>query len=177
MAHLGLFLALSEKEKDALLAPPTDEERVEFMQEIQEKRYDQDSMEFADGLGVEKAWEGLHRAFAGEKDSGNDWWVNTLTDDPLSQAILGHNGVLENEIEAHWLMRLVDPPTVERVAAALTALTEEEYTERYNCYCRGTLRFDDEDYLEYTLGYLDELRKFYNAVAGTGRWVLFSVDW
>jgi hypothetical protein len=122
---------------------------------------------------TEKAWDGIHRCLSdGKLERG---------DTPGHSCILGSTDsfcVVQDDGELQWIVNLLDPDEVRRVAAAIQGIDRADLRRRYDCidpesyywFCMS------EDDFEYTWDYFRRLQAFFQRAADAGRWVLFRAD-
>jgi hypothetical protein len=163
MACRGVLFALTESQAALLAETRNDAEVRGFVSDV-ESDWDQDWL-----CEVDKAWDALHRCLGdgtlrlGRHGGG-----------ALELAILGGGHHYEGE---EYIVAHVGADQVPAVAAALAELDKEWLTQRYDQIdpddYQGVL--DDED-LEYTWQYLQDVRDFYKNAAAAGRSAIFTVD-
>jgi hypothetical protein len=166
MSCLGVHFALSEDEVAALRAIEDEEDRLAHLQEVIEEEY------FADHADLvaesDKAWDALHRVLA---DGELTWDGGEY---PLNHAVLAGELLYT---ESDYIISLKTPQQVQDIAAALLAVTEAVFRERYYTIDPESYGMDlsDED-LEYTWESFQSVRDLYQRAAAAERYVLFTAD-
>jgi hypothetical protein len=166
MSCLGVHFALTEKEAAHLRSLDDEQERLAHVQEE-----------------IEETYLGEHRDLTAESDKSWDAMHRALSDGQLSwdggQYPLNHT-VLAGEIlytESDYIMSLKTPKQVRDIAAALPAITEEEFRRRYFAIDAKSYGspLSDEDF-RYTWDSFQGVRDLYTRAAQAGRFVLFTAD-
>jgi hypothetical protein len=166
MSCLGVHFALTEKEAVYLRSLGDEEARVEHLQEVIEETYFSEHPDLM--AESDKSWDAMHRALA----DGQLGWDG-------GQYPLNHT-VLAGELlytDSDYILSLKTPQQVRDIAAALPAVTEEEFRRRYFAIDAGSYGFplSDEDF-RYTWDSFQAVRDLYARAAKEGRFVLFSAD-
>jgi uncharacterized protein DUF1877 len=163
MACRGVYFALTDEQTKRLLAAPSDEGRLEIIEEIEE-----DGWEEAYGQETDKAWDAIHRCLS----EGS--LAVTAGSYPLNRCVLGGRHLYEGE---NYIIALVQPHEVKDVASALAAIDQDWMRARYSALASTDYAmFVSEDDFDYTWGWFQELRAFYQKAANAGRTVIFTVD-
>ena len=163
---LGVHFALSDKDAARLRALWTNNARLEFITDDIEERYFEDGKAYV--AECDKAWDAMHRALAGGK----------LTRDggtyPLNHTVLGGKRLYTGD---DYIMILKNPNQVRDIAAALAALTEQDFRRRYEAIDPGDygMPLSNEDFA-YTWEWFQGVRDLYRKAAAEGRHVLFTAD-
>lgn len=162
MACRGVHFALDQKTAERLLrAAGDDEALMALIEEIEEVC---DADHFAES---DKAWDAIHRCLT------NGELLYDNGDYPLNRCICGgrlHAG------EA-YTVSYVSPHEVVDCAAALAAITEEWFRDRYaNVLPKNYAPEYGRDDLEYTWSWFQNVRKLFARAAREGRAVIFTVD-
>ena len=168
MAGRGGLVAATEEQRMLITSANGDQAKVYALDDViglVGAEYD---------VETDKAWDPIHRILAREDPSNQDFPVGS-SDVPLELAILGGKPLLEDEMKAAYVIRLVEPNQVPRVAAALQQLDEANFRALYEVHCRGVEPEFDDDGLEYAWEYFQSVRDFYVRVADSGRCVIFGV--
>ena len=163
MACRGVHFALSDDELASLLNSPTDGERKRIVQEEIEERWDE-----AHSLEMDKAWDAIHRCLTdGTLRPGDPYY-------PLNLCILGGKQLYAAD---DYIISLVMPSEVGRVAHALARTTKSDLREHYfNIRPEAYgLPITEEDF-EYTWAYFEDLEPFFAMASAEGRAVIFTVD-
>jgi hypothetical protein len=166
MSCLGVHFALTQEDTAKLRALEDEQERLEFLTDDIEERYFQgDKTHIAES---DKAWDAMHRALA----DGELTWDGGIY--PLNHTVLGGERLYTGD---DYIMVLKTPPQVRDVAAALDALTEQDFRRRYNAIDEGSYdgEKNDEDFA-YTWEWLQNVRTLYRKAAQEGHHVLFTAD-
>jgi hypothetical protein len=159
----AVLFAITDDDRRTLESASTDAERVEYVEEVIEERWEPGFV-----YELDKSWDALHRAL---NDGKLEWNGAGF---PLSAAILGKASMNSGD---DYLIGLTPPEDVGAVADALEALTVDDIQ-------RGYAKIDASQYgpdfgpedLQYTLDYFAELPMFWRKAAGAGRAVIFTVS-
>ncbi len=122
----------------------------------------------AETCSLDKAWHGIHFILTGTAWAG---------DPPLSLAVLG--GTQIGEDTGYGPARYLTPEQVCRVAEAFGSVTQETLLYRCNREAMNAAAIYPTDVGEasgYLLGYLDDLREFYNSATAHGHAVLICLS-
>ena len=180
MGCRGIHIAISPEEREALLAPADDDERVDYVQRLIDERYDTPFAQETD-----KAWDDIHRCL-GEFPPDAEYFYPVEADEgtfalpedhgtyPLKLCVLGGRKILAREYD--YIIRMIDPDDVAAVAEALKPLDADWFLERYQRYCGDELSELDDEEVGYALGWFAELQQYFARMAGNGRSVVFFVD-
>jgi len=162
MGCRGVLFAIDDETVAALLAAEDDEEVVELVEEIEEAWEDDFVAE------TDKAWDAMHRALS---DGSLDPAAGTP---PLNRAILGGQHLHEGD---DYLVALVAKDEVAAVAAALAAIDEAAFRDRYRRLVPRDYapEYGDDD-MAYTWENLEDVAALYARAAAAGRAVIFTVD-
>ena len=164
MACRGVHFAITTEEAERLKGASGDDvEVLHLVQDEIEQAWDEEHL-----CETDKAWDAIHRCLTnGTLRSDRDSY-------PLNLCILGGQQLHRGE---SYIISLVTPDEVGRVAAALRPLTKDWLRARYFAMDPKDygLNLDDQDF-EYTWEYFEGVRDFYQKAASEGRWVIFSVD-
>jgi hypothetical protein len=166
----GVHFAITQEQRDALLAKTTDEDRVEFLRNDIEGAWEEEWLKETD-----KAWDAIHLVLTEHPPLGpdDDYDENAGTY-PLKLCIAGGHKLLKDEDQ--YIFRLIEPAEVVDLARALEPITEEWFSDRYWRHCKGYSAGYGEEDIEYTWCYFDALRHYFVRVAPTGRAVVFHVS-
>jgi hypothetical protein len=159
----AVLFAITNEDRQILESASTDAERVDYVQEVIEERW-----EVGFVLELDKAWDGLHRALNhGRLEWNSDGF-------PLSAAILGKVPMNSGD---DYLIGLTPADDVPAVADALAALTVDDIKRGYEQIEPDSYQgFVGSEDLQYTLDYFAELPTFWNKAASAGRTVIFTVS-
>jgi hypothetical protein len=165
MACLGVHFALSHDDVAALVAASTDEDRLDLLHEMEEQYFEDRATHVAES---DKAWDGMHRTLADgllSYDGGQY---------PLNHAVLGGTVLY---YEDDYIMSLKSPQQVKDVAAAIAAMTEEDFKHRYLAIDAHQYdgELNDEDFA-YTWDWFQHVRNLFQLAAAEGLHVLFTAD-
>jgi hypothetical protein len=166
MGCLGLHLALDATTVQKLKSFPSEEERLDYLQEELEEEYFGSRKEWL--AETDKAWDAIHRTLT----DGELAWDNGAY--PLNHAILGGELLYTSD---DYIMSLKTPAEVLDIAAALRPLSEEDFRKAYFHIDPGSYGFpvSEEDF-KYTWSWFQSLRDFYYRTAEAGLYVLFTAD-
>jgi hypothetical protein len=180
MAGRGALFAITDEDRQALESSNSDEERIEYVYETIEERWEEPFL-----VETDKAWDPIHRCLS-EWPPDTPWFhevapehgAHALPEDhgtvPLKLCILG--GRKLNDDERECFLRLVEPEQVEALVPALDAIDRETLREKYFRHCKGAWPEYGEEHFEYAWAYFEEVRDFYRRMAGNGRAVIFTAD-
>jgi hypothetical protein len=165
MACRGVLFSLSSEEVQRIRSIEDEDERVDYLHEVVEEEYLSNQPNRA--AETDKAWDAMHRVLA---DGDLTWEGGEY---PLNHVVLGGELLTEG---TDFIMVLKTPEQVRDVAAALPAVSEQEFRRRY-------LELDPESYgmelsdddFEYTWQWFQGVRVFWLRAASEGRYVLFTV--
>jgi hypothetical protein len=166
MSCLGVHFALTEKEVAQLRSLKDEEARLEHLQEEIEEHYLGEETQFA--AESDKSWDAMHRALT---DGQLTWDGGTY---PLKHTVLAGELLYTG---SDYIMSLKTPQQVRDIAAALPAITEEDFRRRYfaiDARSYGSPLSDDD--FNYTWESFQAVREFYTRAAQAGRFVLFTAD-
>lgn len=164
MGMIGCFSAISAKELDAI----QDDESL-----LDEFLYpDNDEGEPENTVDVDKAWHGIHYVLNGTSGEAEG---------PLGQAVLG--GEVIGEDQGMGPARYLTPQQVKDIAAALDALSMDEFKARYKpiemtaaeIYPEIIWERDDEDALDYLIENYQVMVSFYRDAAARGDGVILTI--
>ena len=123
-------------------------------------------------LAVDNAWHAIQFALNGTAFGGDE-------DNIFSRLVLSGNKLREEDGDEFSAM-LIDPGDVRDLSAALNALSEEDFRERFhvedmleNEIYPVTEDDDEEDFFEYVWDYVSEMKEFFEEAAGEGQAVVF----
>lgn len=166
MSCLGVHFALTDEDAAKLRALATDPERLEFVVEDIETRYFEDGKTYV--AESDKAWDAMHRALAdGTLDEGGGTY-------PLNHTVLEGEQLYGG---SDYIIVLKTPAQVRDIAAAVHALTEQDFRRRYDAIDENSYdgEKNDEDFA-YTWDWFQTVRALYRKAAQEGRYVLFTAD-
>ena len=166
MSCLGVHFALTEKEAAQLRSLPDDQSRLDHLQEEIEQTYFGEHPDLK--AECDKSWDAMHRVLA---DGQLTWDGGEY---PLSHTVLAGESLYS---ESDYIMSLKTPQQVRDIAAALPAITEDEFRRRYFAIEAKSYVFQlsDEDF-RYTWDWFQGVRDLYIRAAQEGRFVLFTAD-
>ena len=166
MSCLGVHFALTEKEAAHLRSLDNEQARVEHLQEVIEETYFGEHPDLK--AESDKSWDAMHRALA---DGQLSWDGGQY---PLNHTVLAGELLYT---DSDYIMSLKTPNQVRDIAAALPAITEEEFRRRYFAIDAKSYSspLSDEDF-RYTWDWFQGVRDLYTRAAKEGRFVLFSAD-
>lgn len=166
MSCLGVHFALTEEEVAHLRSLSDDQARVDHLQEVIEETYFGEHPDLK--AESDKAWDAMHRILA---DGQLTWDSGSY---PLNHTVLAGEILYT---DSDYIMSLKTPPQVRDISAALSAITEVEFRQRY-------FAIDPKDYstplseddFAYTWDWFQGVRDLYVRAAKEGRFVLFTAD-
>lgn len=158
---LGMLYALSEEKIEELLDLPK-EERFDYMlDEIEEELFGSE-----EALELDEAWEGLHYCFCG----------GSFSEENRLPATIIYAGELITDSE-DGVITLKDRDSVEEIVNFLKENDVEELVRENFPKIQGDYSFPkDDDYLDYLLGWGEDLLEFYEHALEEDCQVIFSVS-
>lgn len=169
MAVRGMLFAITPEERAALLSATGDDAKIEYLQEEIEEAWDKEHL-----CELDKAWHCIHLIVRQQDRSEEGTQLPDPKGDPAAFAICGSRLVLENT--ENYMIGLVEPEDVVGVSDGLAAIDEATFKARYEAHCRDVEPEYDDDGLEDAWEYFRSVRQFYKDHVGSGRTVIFSVD-
>jgi len=166
MGCLGVHFALTKDEAAHLRSLIDEQARLDYVHEVIEKNYFSRHPELK--AESDKSWDAMHRTLA---DGEMSWDGGEY---PLNHTVLAGELLYTG---SDYIMSLKSPEQVCDIAAALRAITQEEFRRRYfaiDAERYGT-PLDEEDFL-YTWTWFQGVRSLYIRAAKEGRFVLFTAD-
>jgi hypothetical protein len=176
MACRGIFNAITREQMKSLLA-------IRYETDLDDDACDAAVIEEVDRiegtirynsphcLDVDEAWDPIHRSLNGDQTPDGQLRPGTGRG-PLKLCVLGEDQLFDGD---RYIVALVKPAQVRKVAAALAKIDEAGLRKRF-------FRLDpkvvsdypiDEDYFQYTWSNFAGLPAFYQRAADDGRAVLF----
>lgn len=162
MPSEGRHVILSETEQDRLLAAPGDAAVLKLLEELS------GLTDTSRSLDCGRHWDAIHRTLS------NGTLYYDEGEYPLNRVVLGGRQLLKKSDGA---AALLEPAEVKDAAAALTALTEESFHERYD-------RIDPDDYegefgdddRRQAWGVLKDIRSLFSRAAAEGAALVFIAE-
>ena len=161
---------MNSREAEALLASPTTDARIEFLNSLyyiaeSEKRLQ----------SVDKSWDAMHRVLCG------GWLDHKHGDETLRACVIGGQQLSDNP---SWIISYVDLAMAKRIAPAIADIQYGWFREQYfalNRNPRGWFvhRYDypmSEEDFEYTWEYFTFVQAFYRDAAHRNLSSVFAVD-
>ncbi|MBV8634154.1 MAG: YfbM family protein [Burkholderiaceae bacterium] len=152
MSMIGNFLAVTQAELDALYADPEAVGTVLYEEKMSEV------------VDIDKAWHGIHFMLTGEQYGG---------DGPLAQVIMGGEPIGEEDV-GYGPARGLSALEVKAIAAALSAVSEQQFRERFDQAALSEADIypqiwdEGDEALDYIAHNFSETRRFYEAAAANG---------
>ena len=166
MACLGVHFAIPQDVVQELIAFRDDEALVNFIQEELEEEYFKSQRDYLCETG--KAWDAIHRCLTDGKllfENGEY---------PLNLCILGGKQLHSGD---NYIISLVGPEDVPKVAEALQSVTKDQFRKKYDQIEPDDYGVDlSDDDFGYTWEWFESLKPFWSKAAKDGRAVLFTVD-
>ena len=126
-------------------------------------------------LEVDNAWHAIQFTLNGTSFGGDD-------DNIFSRLVLSGNKLREDD-EDEFSAMLIEPEDVKALSAALRALSEEEFRERFhvdemleNEIYPVTEDDEEEDFFEYVWDHVEEMKEFFEEAAAEGQAVVFYMS-
>lgn len=165
MACRGVLFALTEAEVAALRACGKDAACLtHLLEEIEERTFGSQPQWKQE---TDKAWDAIHRLL-GDGDLSFD-----TGPEPLRFAVLGGESIRRKG----YLLSLKTPDQVRAVAEAMEAVDAGEFFALYQDMDAGAYGYPkSQEDCECSWDWFTEMAAFYQRIAASGRWVLFSVD-
>ncbi|MBA4150068.1 MAG: YfbM family protein [Verrucomicrobia bacterium] len=166
MSCLGVHFALTEKEAAHLRSLTDEQARLEHVQEVIEPAYFEQHPDFK--AESDKSWDAMHRALA---DGEISWDGGEY---PLNHTVLAGELLYT---ASDYIVSLKTPQQVRDIAAALLAITETGFRQRYFGIDPDSygLPLSEEDF-GYTWEWFQGVRDLYTRAGKEGRFVLFTAD-
>jgi hypothetical protein len=170
MACRGWYTALTMHEATCLLSLDVIDARVELLDSLYQNA-DAD----ARILLVDKSWDAMHRVLC-------DGWLDAKHgDEALRSCVIGGKQ-LSNR--ADWIISFAECDLVKRISAAIDAISEDSFREKYFRLDRMPSGFFVHRYegeigdldFEYTWGYFEDVRHFYRVAGKRDLACVFAVD-
>lgn len=166
MSCLGVHFALTEKEVDHLRSLDDEQARLNQVKEVIEETYFGKYPDLT--AESDKAWDAMHRTLA---DGRLTWDGGEY---PLNHVVLAGELLYT---DSDYIMSLKTPQQVRDIAAALPAITETEFRQRYFSIDAKSYGAPlSEDDFNYTWDWFQSVRDVYTRAAKEGRFVLFTAD-
>ena len=166
MSCLGVHFALSEEEVSKLRSRPTDQARLQHLQEEIEQTYFADHPELM--VENDKSWDAIHRTLT----DGKLAWKNGTY--PLNHVILGGEPLYSKD---DYIMSLKSPKQVQEITAALASVTEAAFGLKYFAIDQKSYGFPlSKEDCGYSWEYFQSVREFFLNAAKENRYVLFTAD-
>jgi hypothetical protein len=135
--------------------------------------YGKDDNEPEDLIDIDKTWYAIHFTLTGDAGVG---------DDALSKVVLGMHPLGDEDVGYGPPMYLTASDVAE-VSSALQVVSEDDFTERFsvlemkeNNIYPVTSDENEEEFLEYCLGYYVGLKDFFAEAAERGLGVVFWIN-
>ncbi len=164
MSCLGVHFAIEANHVEQLRSLQTDQEKLNFVLEhVEEELYDTDHAAASD-----KSWDAMHRTLS---DGYLTWDGGEY---PLNHTVLGGEQLYSGN---DFIMSLKSPAQVAEIASVLTTIDNNDFHSRY--FAIPARDYDavlDDDDLEYTWSWFQDVRALYQRAAEDGRYVLFTAD-
>ena len=166
MGCLGVLFALTEMQVAALRKKKNDKARLEYVQEVIEERFFEESPELV--AETDKSWDAIHRSLT----DGSLAYNNGVF--PLSHVILGGESLYSSE---DYIMSLKNPDEVRDIARAIRTVSRDQLRAGYDRInpAEYGLPLTSKDF-EYTWEWFSGLAPFWENAARSGRHVLFTAD-
>jgi hypothetical protein len=160
MGCLGVHFAITPEEARQIQAQRNDKSLLEVVHEIEE-RWDEEWLQDTD-----KAWDAIHRSLTG----GSLGWGDT----PFHKVILGKDSLHKSD---SYIVNHLTPQEVTEVADAIRGIKRDEFRQGHDQIDPTDYGFPvDDEHFEYVWNWFEELQAFFNKVAGSGRWVMFTAS-
>jgi hypothetical protein len=168
MAHLGVHFVLTDEQLAKLLSLDSDDARLDYMQEDIEQAWDGDNLHETD-----KAWYAIHRCLTGPQAYN---WPDV--DDeagtyPLNVCFFGGRSLYD---KAESAINLIEPGPLHDLVKALRPLDRDWFNKAFAEHCQGCWPGDDHEAREYYWEHFEALKEFLARYDGTGRSLIFSVN-
>lgn len=142
---------------------------------MEEKVFDDESLEADWFLDIDKAWEGIHYIIAGKSLAESD-------DEPdvLVRTLFSCQYIDEDQDLGYGPVNYLSPAQVKETNALLQKITAEEAKNRLNLADMEKKQvypgiWREEDAIDYILDYFSEVQEFYQSAADQNEAVLFYI--
>jgi hypothetical protein len=162
MSMIGNFLAIPPDRLAALIAEPSLVHSLIY----------QETGRDPEDLDIDKSWHAIHYTLNGSAWEG---------DGPLALAVMGGEEIGEDV--GYGPARYLDPAQVKAVAAAISLITPQDFSTKFNPAALDAEEIYPEGWdgtgpeaLEYVLDYYSQLSSFYQAAAERGYAVISYIN-
>jgi hypothetical protein len=177
-----VHFAITAEERAQLEGFASDRERKLYIADVIEKRWDHRYL-----IETDKAWDPIHRCL-GEIPPVEPGFLEKHYDQdplhrpedygsyPLKLCVLGGKPIMKDHRRCGYIIRLIEPNEVIDIARALPVVTWDWMRKSYELRCMNTWPEAGEEDLNDAWDYLEGVKAFFEAMAGNGRAVIFTVD-
>ncbi len=160
MSRLGMLYALTDEETEKLRSVSVEERYDYMLNEIEESLFDTPR-----GCQLDKAWEGIQYCIGGGKwDESNQIPTNI---------IYGGEILVETDDE---IITLKNHDDVKQIVEYLQKNNLQELIQKNFWNIDDEFRYKDNDGLDHTLGWSEEILSFYENALKENCQVIFTVD-
>ncbi len=160
MSRLGMLYALTDEETEKLRSVSVEERYDYMLNEIEESLFDTPR-----GCQLDKAWEGIQYCIGGGKwDESNQIPTNI---------IYGGEILVETDDE---IITLKNHDDVKQIVEYLRKNNLQEIIQKNFWNIDDEFRYKDNDGLDHTLGWSEEILSFYENALKENCQVIFTVD-
>ncbi len=160
MSRLGMLYALTDEETEKLRSVSAEERYDYMLNEIEESLFDTPR-----GCQLDKAWEGIQYCIGGGKwDESNQIPTNI---------IYGGEILVETDDE---IITLKNHDDVKQIVEYLRKNNLQEIIQKNFWNIDDEFRYKDNDGLDHTLGWSEEILSFYENALKENCQVIFTVD-
>ncbi len=160
MSRLGMLYALTDTEVEKLRSVPTEERYDYMLNEIEESLFDTPR-----GCELDKAWEGIQYCLGGGK-----WDESSQVP---TNIIYGGEILVETDDE---IITLKNHNDVNEIVAYLHKNNLQEIIQKNFWNIDDEFRYKDNDGLDHTLGWSENILLFYENALKEKCQVIFTVD-
>ncbi len=164
MPDCGLLFAITESEISKIKAINSDIDKIDYMQELEDKYYDEYPERIAE---LDTSWEALHRALcdgALNRESGTY---------PLNHVILGGQNLLNDENDDYYLI-YKDLKHVLRISKALDSVSEKTIHKGFFKIDQNTYEYEvSEEEFELMMDWYPGVVEIYNLAVKQNLFILF----
>jgi len=163
MSGRGVYFAINEDTYKELLSAQNDNELISIVQEKIEERWDKEWL-----LETDKAWDAIHRCLT----DGKLEWENG--EFPLNTVVIGGKNLYKGD---DYILMVIPKENTSLIAKALSNISKDILKEGYLKIQQSDYEYElgDEDF-EYVWEYFKDFPNFFQKVAQSNKYIIFTVD-
>lgn len=155
------FALDNEQNSNILSAVGDDAEVLSIIKEEIEEKWEEDWL-----VEFDKSWDAMHRCLTdGELGHDNGEY-------PLNYCVLGGKPLYDAD---DYIVVYKSTHDIQAINGALQTITRDWMMSRYESIKGYHPNWGPDDF-DYTWQYFEDVREFYSRIAGTDRFVIFTVD-